>query len=113
MAAEIIPFSGRPNMVARQSPRNAQYRDLSLVYEGSSEEHSVRTPDLSTSGMFINTNRYFPEGAVLDLDFKLSRSGYQVKARGEVRYCLSGVGVGVEFVTISDEAKRVIEQERD
>src|SRR5580704_17838347 len=100
MAAEIIAFSGRPRIVARQHRRSAQYRDLSLIYEGSSEEQSVRTPDLSTSGMFVNTSRYYPEGAVLTLNFKLARSGYEVKARGEVRYCLSGVGLGVEFVDI-------------
>ena len=113
MPAEIIPFSGHPYPVPRQQSRHAQYRDLSLVYEGFSEEYTVRTPDLSTSGMFINTSRYYPQGAVLALSFKLARSGYEVTARGEVRYCLSGVGLGVEFVDISDEAKHAIEQEGD
>ncbi len=100
-----------PNTVARQTSRHANYRDLSVVYEGSSEQHAVHPPDLSSSGIFINTTRYFPQGAVLDLAFTLARSRYQGPARGEVRYCLPGVGLGVEFVEISDESKRAIEAE--
>jgi hypothetical protein len=34
-----------------------------------------------------------------------------VKARAEVRYCLAGVGVGVEFIDISPEAQRAISEE--
>jgi hypothetical protein len=61
--------------------------------------------------MFINTAKLFPEGAVLKLRFRLSRSGVLIQARCEVRYCLKGVGVGVEFVDISPEFVRAIEDE--
>jgi hypothetical protein len=69
----------------------------------------VRAPDLSTTGLFINTPRYFPQGAVLNLTFRLARSGRKVNARGEVRYCMAGVGIGVEFVEISAEDRQAIE----
>jgi hypothetical protein len=61
--------------------------------------------------MFISTIRNFPEGAVLNLKFRLALSGAQISTRCEVRYCLPGVGVGVEFVGISPEAVRDIERE--
>jgi len=48
---------------------------------------------------------------VIKVEFWLSRSGHHVKARAEVRYCLPGVGIGVEFVEISEEDKQVIESE--
>jgi hypothetical protein len=48
---------------------------------------------------------------VLCVEFRLSRPDFLVKIRGEVRYCLPGVGVGVEFIDISPDAERAIEEE--
>ena len=89
----------------------AHFRELSIAYEGYSEEVPLRPPDLSARGMFIQTARHFPEGAVLKVRFRLARSGYEVSARAEVRYCLAGVGIGVEFIDIPDEARSAIEEE--
>jgi hypothetical protein len=96
---------------ARFHPRLQSVRELSLNYEGQDEVIHVRPPDISTGGIFINTTREFPEGAVLTVRCQLAHTGTEVCARGEVRYCLSGVGVGVEFVGISAEAVRAIERE--
>ncbi len=95
----------------RGHSRFSTYRDLSLVYEGASETITVHAPDLSPRGMFIHLNRYYPQGAVMKLQFVLARSGYEVHTRAEVRYCLEGVGIGVEFVEISEEDQRAIENE--
>lgn len=99
------------NTSQRRSPRYAQFSELSLTYEGRTEEVSSRLPDISPHGMFINTARHFPEGAVMKLRFRLSRSGIEVRARGEVRYCLAGVGIGVEFIGLEPEYVRAIEEE--
>jgi hypothetical protein len=48
----------------------------------------VRPPDLSPHGMFVNTKTEYPQGAVLKLRFRLSRTGTVIQTRGEVRYCL-------------------------
>jgi hypothetical protein len=95
----------------RYSQRVHSLREISLTYEGGNEKITVRSPDISTQGMFINTSRIFPEGSVLSVQFQLAISGIEVQTRCEVRYCLPGVGVGVEFVGISPEAVRTIEQE--
>ena len=95
----------------RQQSRYAAYRDLAVSYEGYSEEIPVRAPDISPHGIFINTSRPFPEGAVLCLQFRLARTDTPIKIRGEVRYCLAGVGVGVEFIDVSPEDRRAIEEE--
>jgi PilZ domain len=95
----------------RVSPRVHSVQDISLTYEGHSEELLVRPPDLSRRGMFISTTRIFPEGAVLNLKFRLAVTGLEVRTRCEVRHCLSGVGVGVEFVGLSSIAADQIEQE--
>jgi hypothetical protein len=102
---------GKSSSVSRVAPRFSSLCDLSVTYEGFSEDILTRPPDISTRGMFINTNRNFPEGAVLNVKFRLARSGVQVHSRCEVRYCLPGVGVGVEFIEISPEAVAAIEKE--
>jgi hypothetical protein len=61
--------------------------------------------------MFVNTVKRFPEGAILKLRFRLSRSGIEVHVRGEVCYCLPGVGIGVEFIGLSPEYLNAIEEE--
>jgi hypothetical protein len=95
----------------REEQRLPHLRNLSLVYEGYSEVVSLRPPDISLRGMFINTDRRYPEGAVLKLHFRLTRSGADVIARSEVRYCIPGVGVGVEFIELPPKSARAIEKE--
>lgn len=95
----------------RTAERYSSLRDLSVSYEGHSDTIITRLPDISTKGMFINTARVFPEGAVLNVRFRLARTGADIQSRCEVRYCLEGVGIGVEFVDISPEAAAAIERE--
>jgi hypothetical protein len=61
--------------------------------------------------MFINTSQSFPEGAVLNLRFELLLTGAQIETRCEVRFCQPKIGVGVQFIGLSEEAARAIEQE--
>jgi hypothetical protein len=96
---------------SRSGDRFRGYSDLSIVYEGSSEEIPVKVPDVSTTGMFINTARHFTEGAVIKVHFRLIRLNHEVNTRAEVRYCLSGVGIGIQFVDISPDDQAAIEQE--
>jgi hypothetical protein len=96
---------------ARREPRLSQLLEIRMSYEGSGENVPLRPPDISVHGMFVNTSTHFPEGAIVNLRFRLPRSNVEVQTRGEVRYCLSGIGVGVEFVGIRPEALRAIERE--
>ena len=93
----------------RSFDRFAAYRDLEVMYEGRSEHVPVRAPDISSRGMFINTARHFAEGTVLKVSFRLTDSDRYIQTRAEVRFCLDGVGIGVEFVDISPEDQAAIE----
>jgi hypothetical protein len=95
----------------REWARVASLKELCLFYEGHNELLPVRAPDLSPRGMFINTSASFPEGAVLKVRFRLARSNHPVQARCEVRYCLPGVGVGVEFIDIAPRDEKAIREE--
>lgn len=96
---------------ARREPRYQPISELHLSYEGDTREVEIRPPDLSPHGIFVNTSTHFPEGAVVNLRFRLTRSNLKVQTRGEVRYCLPGIGIGVEFVGLDAEAACAIEQE--
>src|SRR5271168_2224413 len=96
---------------ARAALRIHSIRQIAVQYEGTDERIISRVPDVSTTGMFINTSRQYTEGAVLNLSFCLALSGLDVQARGEVRYSLPGVGIGVQFIDISENAIHSIEQE--
>ena len=96
---------------ARRELRFQPISELRLTYEGDIHEIEIRPPDLSPHGIFVNTSTHFPEGAVVNLRFRLTRSNLKVQTRGEVRYCLPGIGIGVEFVGLAAEAARAIEQE--
>jgi hypothetical protein len=100
-----------PLKPGRQDFRLPHLRELSLSYEGRNEIVSMRPPDISRHGMFINTGTRFPEGSVLKLRFRLAQSGTEVETRCEVRYCLGGVGIGVEFLNLSPQCARAIENE--
>ena len=95
----------------RQHKRSHYLPNLSVHYEGHDQPIQVTGPDISTQGMFINTPARIPEGAVLTVSFHLPRLGHKITARCEVRYCLAGVGVGVEFIALAPEARRAIEEE--
>lgn len=115
--------AAKPSPGANQGPHGGSFstpraalrfpalRDLTVLYEGSSHPISPRAPDISTRGMFINTNEAFPQGAVLRLSFRLPRSQHLIETRCEVRYCLPGVGVGVEYVDLDESARLAIEDE--
>ena len=95
----------------RKWPRYSNLKDLSLSYEGRSEIFPIRPPDISPTGMFINTSADFPEGAILKVSFRLAKSNHPIAVRCEVRYCLSGVGIGVEFIDMSPVDQRAIAKE--
>jgi hypothetical protein len=96
---------------SRSSPRVYSLREITISYEGQSAQIVVKPPNLSTRGMFINTSRTFPEGAVLNLRFTLALTGAEVRTRCEVRYSHVGVGIGVEFIGLPAAATKIIERE--
>ena len=97
--------------VERRRASRVLYRDLKIVCDGMGDVVCERSPDLTTRGMFINTPRTYPTGAQLQLRFDLLRTGVSVQTLGDVRYCLPGIGVGVHFVDLPEEARAAIEKE--
>ena len=99
------------DLIGCREQRVNSVKGITMSYEGRDEIVVVKPPNLSRGGMFINTSQSFPEGAVLNLRFELLHTGARIETRCEVRYCLPRIGVGVQFIGLSKEAARAIEQE--
>jgi hypothetical protein len=95
----------------REHKRFPYPSDLVVTCEGTAGNIRLSGPDISVHGMFINTPTPLSEGTVLKVAFSLTRTGVKISVRAEVRHCVPGVGVGVEFVDLSTEARHAIEQE--
>jgi len=96
---------------SRSGSRAHCIREITVSSEGQDELIRIKAPDLSCTGMFINATRPFAEGTVLNLKFRLAVTGIEVNTRCEVRYCSPGVGIGVEFIDLSAEARKDIGRE--
>ena len=103
--------ASKPLKTQRSEERIQHVSHLHLTYEGTGCEIPIRPPDISPHGMFVNISTHFPEGAIVQLRFRLTRSNVEVQTRGEVRYCLPGIGIGVEFIGMDPEDVRAIEKE--
>ncbi len=97
---------GTTSIPARRERRIQHISELHLSYEGGGYDIPIRPPDLSLHGMFVNTSTHFPEGAIVNLRFRLTQSDVEVQTR-----CLPDIGIGVEFVGLGAEAVRAIEKE--
>lgn len=68
---------------------------------------TARINDVSVSGVFVESVASFPIGTNLHLKFRIN--GTQVETFGEVRYCMTQVGMGVRFLDLKSEYRVAIE----
>ena len=111
IVSETASVAFRVGVSTRAWSRFCRLRDFSLTYEGRSETLAVHMPDISPKGMFISTPAHFPEGSVLKLSFRLARSNHRVETRCGVRYCVPGLGIGIEFIGIAPSDQKAIGEE--
>lgn len=65
--------------------------------------------DVSVGGMFIETHQPLPVGSLLTARFNLDNETAVVVAKGVVTYQVKKFGMGVQFVDLTPEHKRLIE----
>ncbi len=106
-----VTTAERRSSERRRSERRSYCEELSIEPEGYDRPRRIVLPNLSSRGMFINTPEYYPEGATLKISFRLPRSGILVQTRGQVRHCMIGLGIGVEFLEISEDDQQAIQLE--
>jgi hypothetical protein len=66
----------------------------------------VRISDLSADGAFVDARTVLPAGAVARLHFAIDST--EVSVLVEVRNSVEGFGMGVRFVDVDDDTRRVL-----
>lgn len=78
---------------------------VDVFFDGNDATGIASTKDISTGGLYMNTQADLPEGALLLLRIPLGTEN-QIVINGEVVYSNPGRGVGVRFANLSDDARR-------
>jgi hypothetical protein len=89
----------------RQSRRVSYFIEARL--EGIDVGRSdVRISDLSVDGAFVDARTVLPAGAVARLHFAIEST--EVSVLVEVRNSVDGFGMGVRFIDVDDDTRRVL-----
>jgi hypothetical protein len=86
-------------------------RNRRMSHKGKGREIPVQPHNLSPHGTFENLSVHFPEGAVVNLQFRLEKSKGKSQNQCEQVYRLANVGIELEFVGLEAEAIQAIEKE--
>jgi c-di-GMP-binding flagellar brake protein YcgR len=91
-----------------------QYRRIKLVTqvhcESLDRNEVMVTRDVSLGGMFINVRFPLPIDSELALNFRLYPTEPAITCRGVVMFSRIGLGMGIQFLNISEEAKQTLQK---
>ncbi len=69
---------------------------------------SVRLADISASGAFVDARTVYPVGTTAHLRFTVL--GHEIDVLAEVRYGMPSFGMGMRFLNLRPEDRRVLEE---
>jgi hypothetical protein len=101
-----------PGTESSQDERRRHDRSRLIVdvyFDGQDATGVASTKDISLGGLYMNTQKVLPEGAVLTLRIPLGEE--QVVVNAEVVYSNPGRGVGVRFQGLSEKDRALMERE--
>lgn len=83
---------------------------VDVFFDGKDVTGIASTKDISVGGFYMNTQATLPEGATLLVRIRLG-ADKQMIANAEVVYSNPARGVGLRFVSLSEENRILIERE--
>ena len=83
---------------------------LDVHFDGSALTGVANTRDMSLGGVYMNTRASLPEGAILQLRIPFG-SDSEAFVKAQVMYNNPGVGVGLRFLELNEQARTVLERE--
>lgn len=98
-------------MSAERRQHSRLYLRVDLDFSCGHNFFRGHTRDISTGGLFIETTAKIPLGSTISIDLRFLKRNLRVNARAtwEQRERGRVIGVGLEFVDLSDTARRAIE----
>ena len=73
-------------------------------------EEILVTRDVSVGGLFISSKNPFPADSEVTLSLRLGPKDPTISYRGKVAYAVQGVGIGVQFVDLSEESLQALQK---
>jgi hypothetical protein len=92
----------------RRQPRVAHFEEIWIGQDGIFSRTGGHIRNISTSGVFIETEQSFGGGSVVNLRFSLGESKELVNCSAIVRNVQPGLGLGVEFLDLSSGSRNRI-----
>ncbi|HZE72244.1 MAG TPA: PilZ domain-containing protein [Pyrinomonadaceae bacterium] len=83
---------------------------VDVFYDGKEGTGIASSRDIGVGGLYMNTTTVIPEGSVLLIRIPLPR-GKQIVCNAEVVYSNPGLGVGIRFQGLTDDARARLENE--
>jgi len=62
--------------------------------------------DISEGGIYVSTIQSYKQNSVIDITIPFQ--GEKLTVKGQVKYCHPGIGMGIKFIELNDEQKRII-----
>lgn len=84
---------------------------VDVYFDGQDATGVASTKDISLGGLYMNTQKVLPEGALLTLRIPLGEGEEQVVVNAEVVYSNPGRGVGVRFHGLTEKDRSLMERE--
>lgn len=94
----------------RRYPRASLRTELWIGQDGIFTRHDEFLRDLSVGGAFVQTHQVFPVGSILNLRFKMPAITNLITCSAIVRNMTVGEGLGVEFLDLSRDSRRYVEE---
>ena len=91
-----------------------QHRRAMLVTqircESLGREELMLTRDISTGGMFATAKNPFPSDSTVSVSFRLAAGDPPISCRGKIVYSIQGMGMGITFEDLSEEARQALQK---
>ena len=102
-----------PQLIEPQVERR-QYRRVKLITqvhcEAPERNEVMVTRDVSVGGMFINAHFPLPVDSELSLTFRLYPTEPAITCRAKVMFSRVGLGMGIQFLDLSQETRQILQK---
>ncbi|HSE32330.1 MAG TPA: PilZ domain-containing protein [Pyrinomonadaceae bacterium] len=82
---------------------------IDVFFNGQDSTGVASTKDISLGGLYMNTRAEVPEGETLMVRIPIGKQ--EIVCSAEVVYRNPGLGLGIRFLDLSDEARATLERE--
>jgi PilZ domain len=108
MSEEETQELTRPGIEKREHRRARLITEVRC--EALGREEMLLSRDVSVGGVFVSAKDPFPMGSEIAITLQFAAGGPALSAAGKVVYSLKGLGMGIQFTNLSEEARATLQK---